>query len=95
MSDILDENTETEVMKDKNVPTEINVSKVMPKSQEVKFQGRLDPKYVKEVKIEYLKNPDTGRIFPANETIMKQRHLIPCDKDGNVVHDNRQLGRFN
>ena len=42
-----------------------------------------------EVEIEYLKNMETGNIFPVNETIINQKLLKPCDKDGKLVYDNR------
>ncbi len=42
-----------------------------------------------EVPITHFKNMDTGNIFPTNSSISQQRHLRPCDKDGNLVHDTR------
>ncbi len=44
-----------------------------------------------EVPIEYLLNMETGNVFPVNDTIIKQRHLKPCDKDGRLIHDSRRI----
>jgi hypothetical protein len=48
-----------------------------------------------EVEITHLKHPENGRIFEANEHMLRRKDLIPCDKYGNKVYDNRRLGRFN
>ena len=48
-----------------------------------------------EVVITHLKNPATGHIFLVNDTIVRQKHLVPCDENGKLVHDNRVFQRFN
>jgi hypothetical protein len=48
-----------------------------------------------EVEITHLKNLENGQIFEANDILMRRKDLVPCDEDGNKVHDNRRLGRFN
>lgn len=48
--------------------------------------------YQKEVEIKFLKHPDSGNIFPVNSTIVKLKHLVPCDETGRSVYDNRRIG---
>jgi hypothetical protein len=48
-----------------------------------------------EVEITHLKHPENGRIFEANEHMLRRKDLIPCDKYGNKVYDNRKLRGFN
>ncbi len=47
-----------------------------------------------EYTIEYLFNPNNNKIFPANEAIVKQKHLIPCTKEGKILPDNRRPSDF-
>ncbi len=43
-----------------------------------------------EYTIEYLYNPNNRKVFPVNEDIVKQKHLIPCTKEGKLLPDNRR-----
>ncbi len=47
-----------------------------------------------EYPIEYLFNPNNKKIFPVNEAIVKQKHLIPCTKEGKLLPDNRRPSDF-
>ncbi len=47
-----------------------------------------------EYVIEYLYNPENKKIFPVNEAIVKQKHLVPCTKEGKLLPDNRRPSDF-
>jgi hypothetical protein len=84
----IEETTETEAMKEANVPNEYPVDPVEPFSVRKKD-------IPEEVEITHLKHPITGHIFGVNDIIIKQRHLLPCTEEGKLVHDNRIFNRFN
>lgn len=50
--------------------------------------------YPVEVPIEYLKNTETGNIFPVNKDIVRQKFLVPCTKEGKVLPDHRRPSDF-
>lgn len=47
-----------------------------------------------EYTIEYLINLETKNVFPVNEDIVRQKHLVPCTKEGKILPDNRRPSDF-
>ncbi len=77
------------------VETEAETTTPEPEIIEREIIEEAPKEVVKEAPIEYLKSPVNGRIFPVNKSLIKRKDLVPCDKCGKKVPDNRRFGRFN
>jgi hypothetical protein len=53
-----------------------------------------EKEYPVDTVIEYLYNPENKKVFPANKDIVKQKHLIPCTKEGKLLPDERTAQDF-
>jgi hypothetical protein len=95
---MLDENTVTEGMKEKNVPGEIVQEPSVPEKNVVEDAPMFDidedkpgKEVPKEVPIEYFLNPVNRRVHVATPALMARKDLLPCDENGKKVYDSRVL----
>jgi hypothetical protein len=98
--DKLEENTETELMKEKNVPLDApGVVTVQPGVAEINviesapgFDANEDKpgkEVPNEAPITHFLSPTNRRVNVATPALMARKDLFPCDENGKKVYDSR------